>query len=139
MNSNKYAILYTKLITDKEYSSLGVREIVLYSLMLDRARLSQKNKSYFCNSKGTFIYYSITEMTKHLRCNRNTAVKTVENLINAGLIEKEQLCNGKPAKYYVKSILGETENKNDDYIPKKKVPGFGEMKNHPRKRSFGSL
>lgn len=60
--------------------------------------------SRFCDSRGLFIYYTYAQVQRDLHCSVNTAIQSLNELENAGLIKKE--CqDGQPNKIYVYNIL----------------------------------
>ena len=145
-----YAILPLNIITDEKYKVLSSDEKILYALLLNRINYSKKNLSKFCDSKGVFIYYSNSQIQKHLNCCENTATKALNNLEKIGLITKEYQKNGLPLKIYVKDIREKREQKAkpktqetsfdiDRAISREQInrQTFGEKKNkrHKEKRS----
>ncbi len=65
---------------------------------------SKMNLKRFSDATGVFIYYSNSQIQKHLRCSAHTAVDTVKELERAGLIRREYQKNGLPIKIYVNDI-----------------------------------
>lgn len=120
-NSNYYAFLPMLLACDDKYQKLSARACYLYSMMLSRMNLSEKNKHRFSDEKGVFIYFSLEEMCKYLNCSKPTAILAVQELLGAELVTREQAPNGKSPKYYVKS-LGQNKG-NSDYAQQNS--GFG--------------
>ena len=102
--SNYFAFLPMLLACDERYQKLSARGCYLYSLMLSRANLSQKNMERFSDENGVFIYFSLEEMGKYLNCSRPTAIFTVQELISAELVKRVDCKNGKSPKYYVKQL-----------------------------------
>lgn len=113
-NKFYYTFLPLNLIYDSQFSHLSVNAIILYSLMLNRKKLSVNNPEY--NDKnGTFIFFSNPQIQKVLRCNQDSARKTLNQLESAGLIRKEYQKRGLPLKIYVNDVFGvynHTYNKN---------------------------
>jgi hypothetical protein len=103
MNYDFYANLPLVLVYDERYSALSSRATVLYTLFLNRKKLSANNKR-FCDSNGIFIYYSIPQICNHLHCGKDSARSAVTELEQAGLIRKECQKNGLPLKIYVNDI-----------------------------------
>ena len=113
-NKFYYTFLPLNLIYDSQFSHLSVNAIILYSLMLNRKKLSV-NKPEYNDKNGTFIFFSNPQIQKALRCNQDSARKTLNQLESAGLIRKEYQKQGLPLKIYVNDILGiqnRTYNKN---------------------------
>ncbi len=103
-NSNYYAFLPMLLACDDKYQNLSARGCFLYSLMLSRLNLSEKNKDRFSDENGIFIYFSLEEICKYLNCSKPTAINTVQELLKAELVKRGECVNGKSPKYYVKQL-----------------------------------
>ena len=105
LNEKKYyTYLPLNLIYDTDFSDLSIPAIVLYSIMLNRKKLSLENP-LFRDSAGTFIFFSNPQIRKALRCNQDTARKTLNELENYGLVRKEYQKRGQPLKIYVNDIF----------------------------------
>ena len=102
--SDFYAFLPMLLACDDKYQKISARGCYLYSLMLSRMNLSEKNKHRFSDEKGVYIYFSLEEMCKYLNCSKPTAIATVQELVSAELITKGDVARGKSPKYYVKQL-----------------------------------
>ena len=106
MNNNIfYTILPLQLIYDEEYKALSSKSILLYSLILNRLRLSSANEK-FKDEKGMFIHYSTPQICEHLRCGRSTAKGVIQELESAGLVKIESGQLGLPLKIYVNDVFG---------------------------------
>ena len=99
-----YAFLPMILACDDKYQNLSARGIFLYSLMLSRMNLSERNKDRFSDEKGTFIYFSLEEVGKYLGCSKPTSIATMQELISLGLVTRGECANGKSPRYYVKKL-----------------------------------
>lgn len=108
-----YAIFPLALITDEKFSALSSDEKILYILLLNRMNFSKQNKNRFSDEKGVFVYYSNSQIQKHLGCCENTAIKSLNNLQYVGLITKERQKRGLPLKIYVKNIMKDNYSKAD--------------------------
>ena len=104
-NKFYYTFLPLNLIYDSQFSHLSVNAIILYSLMLNRKKLSV-NKPEYNDKNGTFIFFSNPQIQKALRCNQDSARKTLNQLESAGLIRKEYQKRGLPLKIYVNDVFG---------------------------------
>ena len=102
--SDFYAFLPMLLACDDKYQKISARGCYLYSLMLSRMNLSEKNKHRFSDEKGVYIYFSLEEMCKYLNCSKPTAIATVQELVSAKLLTKGDVARGKSPKYYVKQL-----------------------------------
>ncbi len=103
MNSDFYAILPLILVYEENYSILSSKAILLYALFLNRAKFSLQNKK-FRDSDGVFIYYSASQISKHLRCNKVSARKVLNELEEAGLVKIKFQEFGLPLKIYVNDV-----------------------------------
>ena len=104
-NSIFYTALPLNLIYDEKYKGLSANSILLYSLILNRFKLSSSNEKYQ-DEKGAFVHYSTPQICEHLRCCRSTAKKAIQELETAKLIESELEQSGLPLKIYVNDIFG---------------------------------
>ena len=102
--SDFYAFLPMLLACDEKYQKISARGCYLYSIMLSRMNLSEKNKHRFSDENGVFIHISIDEMCKYLNCSRPTATATVQELISAQLVTRSDASRGKSPRYYVKQL-----------------------------------
>ena len=105
-NIFSYAILPLKLIEAEEYKSLSSKEILLYSLLLNRTNISKLNNRTFRDEKGYFVFYTNKQITEHLRCSKDSATLALKRLEHAGLIRREYTRKGLPMKIYVNDIRG---------------------------------
>lgn len=112
--SDYYAFLPMLLACDDKYQKISARGCYLYSLMLSRMNLSEKNKHLFSDEKGVFIYFSLEEMCKYLNCSKPTAIATVQELVSAELLTKGEIARGKSPKYYVKQLKTIPETKKEE-------------------------
>ncbi len=103
MNNDYYAILPLNLVYEEKYSCLSSKAILLYSLFLNRTKFSVKNNK-FKDDEGLFIYYSLSQIGKHLRCNKSSARKTISELESVGLVKIKFQEYGLPLKIYVNDI-----------------------------------
>jgi hypothetical protein len=112
--SEFYAFLPMLLACDDKYQKISARGCYLYSLMLSRMNLSEKNKHRFSDEKGVYIYFSLEEMCKYLNCSKPTAIATVQELVSAELITKGDVARGKSPKYYVKQLKTIPKTKQEE-------------------------
>lgn len=120
-NYTFYAILPLTLIYDMQYENLSTNSIVLYSLFLNKKKLSMTNKA-FRDCDGVFINYTTSQICKHLRCGKDSAKKALCELEKAGLIRKKYQKNGLPLKIYVNDVfrLGTSNTDKPSEKPKPK-------------------
>ncbi len=103
-NTNNYAILPLDLITNEKYKKLTSNEKLLYVLLLNRRKFSEKNRHKFSDENGVFVYYSNKQIRNHLNCSESTAMLALNNLQKAELICKGYQERGLPLKIYVNDI-----------------------------------
>ena len=80
---------------------------LVYMLLLDRARLSMKNKEWQDEQGRVFVLYTIPNLAKDIGKGETTVKKALNQLLKQGLILKQSLGPGQPNKIYVKI---QTEN-----------------------------
>jgi hypothetical protein len=95
-----YYRLYTLLFDDVRYSLMHLESAVLYSMLLSRVSLSEKN-GWQDETQRIFIYCTVDEACHFLRCGRDKAMKTLREMENLGLIIRRKQGRGKPDKIYV--------------------------------------
>lgn len=74
-------------------------------MMLDRMQLSVRNE-WFDEEGRAFIYYTLKNIQKDLRCANQKATKLLVELETIGLIERKNPGQGKPTMIYVKKFDG---------------------------------
>ena len=77
---------------------------ILYTLLLDRHRISVKNDWYDDNGE-VYIYFKREEMEAQLGVSDKTVGKAVQELKNLFLVEEKQQGMNKPNKIYLLSPL----------------------------------
>ena len=88
---------------------------ILYTLLLDRHRISVKN-NWFDDNGEVYIYFKREEMEHQLGLSERTIAKVVQELKDFFLVEEKQQGLNKPNKIYLLSpIVGDEENP-DQYI-----------------------
>ena len=80
---------------------------LVYILLLDRARLSMKNREWQDEQGRVFVLYTIPNLAKDIGKGETTVKKALNQLLKQGLILKQSLRPGQPNKIYVKI---QTEN-----------------------------
>ena len=78
------------------YASLSVDAKMLYGLLDDRKRLSQKNGWKDFEGR-TYLYYTVLEIAMLISCSEKKARMLLKELEEAGLIERRKNGQGKPA------------------------------------------
>ncbi|MGN1117827.1 MAG: replication initiator protein A [Acutalibacteraceae bacterium] len=86
MKENYIYYQMPKFLFSEEYS-LSASAKILYTLMLDRKRISEMNSEKFTDEEGnTFILFSRETAAKMLLCHKNTVTTYIGELKKAGLI-----------------------------------------------------
>jgi len=101
---------------NEKYEKLSDSAKILYSLMLDRMGLSQKN-GWFDENNRVYIYFTLDDIRKHMKCGQDKCIKLLAELDSIkgfGLIERIKQGQGKPAKIYVKKCAGSTPSTPTD-------------------------
>ena len=93
---------------------------LVYMLLLDRARLSMKNKDWQDEQGRVFILYTIPNLSKDIGRGETTVKKALNQLVQQGLILKQSLGPGQPNKIYVKM---QTENSPTEQAEKRLTGG----------------
>ncbi len=93
-----YLILPRSLLKLK----LTATELLVYLLLLDRARLSFRSHAWWDKKGRTFLYYPILDLAEAIG-RSDTAVKTaLRQLEEKDLIHRVRQGQGKPNRIYVK-------------------------------------
>ena len=109
-----------KTLFSPSFYNLSNEAKLLYSLMLERMKLSVKN-GWFDNENRAYIYFTIEEISRYLHIGKDKSVKLLSELdenTGCGLIRKKRTQGGQPTIIYVKRIAEEkqtckTENISD--------------------------
>ena len=95
---------YPRFLLDVDISETAK---LVYMLLLDRARMSMKNKDWQDEMGRVFVLYTIPNLAKDIGKGETTVKKALNQLAQQGLILKQSLGPGQPNKIYVKI---QTEN-----------------------------
>ena len=95
---------YPRFLLDVDISETAK---LVYMLLLDRARMSMKNKDWQDEMGRVFVLYTIPNLAKDIGKGETTVKKALNQLVKQGLILKQSLGPGQPNKIYVKI---QTEN-----------------------------
>ena len=110
------------LIKDCYFKNLSTDAKLLYGIMLNRMKLSQK-KGWLDDESRVFIYFTVEEVKEELNCGKNKAINLLAELDvkkGFGLIERKRQGMGKPDLIYVRHFaraINETgdSNANEDF------------------------
>lgn len=98
---DSYLRLPRFLMLEPPFAELSCEAWLLYAIMLDRAMLSGQN-GWEDGLGRVFIYYTVDDVSLHMKCSTNKAINLLRELENAGLIVRHIRGQGKPALIYVK-------------------------------------
>ena len=90
---------YPRFLLDVDISETAK---LVYMLLLDRARMSMKNKDWQDEMGRVFVLYTIPNLAKDIGKGETTVKKALNQLAQQGLILKQSLGPGQPNKIYVK-------------------------------------
>ena len=90
---------YPRFLLDVDISETAK---LVYMLMLDRARMSMKNKDWQDEMGRVFVLYTIPNLAKDIGKGETTVKKALNQLAQQGLTLKQSLGPGQPNKIYVK-------------------------------------
>lgn len=121
------------IFTQEPFIALSWEARIIYSLMLERMGLSQKN-GWFDDENRVFIIFTLEEVQRVLNCGRDKGMKVLAELDTEkgiGLIERVKQGFSEPNHIYVKNfVLKEsTENKEENSEPD--TLEIGGRKNRP--------
>ncbi len=101
---SSFVMLPKVMLQDRRFRSLSVESKVVYSLALDRVKLSVKN-GWIDDLRRVYIIMTIEEIMEDMDCAKQKAVKLLQELVDFGLIEKKRQGLGKPNLLYVKKFV----------------------------------
>ena len=102
-DKNSFYKIYKALIRNPDCRcSLSDSAILLYSMFLDRNKLSLEN-NWIDKEGKVFIIYPISEIQGDLNCSKSKAIRLLEELEN-GFIYRKRIQQNYPAIIYVRSI-----------------------------------
>ena len=82
-------------------SAMSQTAKILYMILYDRARLSQKNH-WIDEDQRIYLIYPITEMAKTIGRSISAVKSGLNELLHADLLEKKKTGFGKPNRLYIK-------------------------------------
>ena len=88
------------LIYGEKYVGMSMHACILYGLMLDRSRLSEKN-GWKDENGETYLFFTIREICDIFKCGKTKAGSIISELCLNGLIKKKKTGQGRPVKYYI--------------------------------------
>ena len=108
-NENSLApyMVFPRFLLDAEINETAM---ILYTLLLNRARLSLKSDKWTDESGHTFLYYPVKSLAETLHKSEMTIKTSLAALEKADLIKRVKQGAGMPSRIYVK-IPAERERK----------------------------
>ena len=107
------------LVTDDRFKNLSSDAKVLYSCLLDRNTLSNRN-GWIDEEERVYIIFTINEIMKCLNKSNRTAVKILNELEKIGLIQRKRQGLGKPNLIYVMDFMTGLDCECNNYTPEVK-------------------
>ncbi|SDB04571.1 DUF6017 domain-containing protein [Butyrivibrio sp. INlla16] len=124
------------LFTDARFKELTSDAKILYGLLLDRMSLSAENK-WFDERGRVYIIYTIEQISDSIGCSNGKACRTLKQLVDIGLVDKNFKGQGKAALLYVKKILSDmSQRENKDVqngnpgMSKTEIQGFSKRESN---------
>lgn len=112
MENIQFYMLPKVLMDNKKFDGISVESKVLYSMMLDRARLSKQN-NWLDEMGRIYIYFTVENIQIVLNCSKGKALKMLKELDmenGMGLIERKKGKGmGKADVIYVKCCICEED------------------------------
>ena len=123
---NAFIIIPKELFANEKYKKLSADAKLLYGIVRDRNSLSKKN-NWLDENGNVFIVLSLDFVCEMIGCKTSKARKTVNELIECGLLKKKRIGNNKPNIYHVFDLYAEKEQsgclKYDNPIYEKEQSG----------------
>lgn len=106
----RYLVIPQLLITDPAFADIDCAAKLTYAILLNRLTLSAENPAEYTDEEGQlFVIVTVEELQSTLHLSKPTAVKVLNQLEKAGLIEKKRQGQGKPTLLYVNDFTAAVE------------------------------
>lgn len=89
-----------EIVEDKPYCDLSDGSKLLYSIILDRVKLSRQH-GWIDEQNRVYIVFTLEEVQRTMRCAKQKATKLMQELEAIGLVEKKRQGLGKPNLVFV--------------------------------------
>ena len=93
-----------EIVEDKPYCDLSDGSKLLYSIILDRVKLSRQH-GWIDEQNRVYIVFTLEEVQRTMHCAKQKATKLMQELEAIGLVEKKRQGLGKPNLLYVKNFV----------------------------------
>ena len=104
VKSESFFCIYEDLFLDENnvWTDVSQEAKIVYFAMYSRLRASLIN-DWIDKDGKTFLYFSLEDVEKYMRCAEQKALKIKKELVSAGLIIEVRQGQGKPNRVYLKS------------------------------------
>ena len=104
VKSESFFCIYEDLFLDENnvWTDVSQEAKIVYFAMYSRLRASLIN-DWIDKDGKTFLYFSLEDVEKYMRCAEQKPLKIKKELISAGLIIEVRQGQGKPNRVYLKS------------------------------------
>nr|WP_317357512.1 replication initiator protein A [uncultured Tyzzerella sp.] len=111
--NEKFYKLHKFLFEDERFEKLTIEGKVLYSLILERYKLSVERERK--DENGYYVIFRITEIQKILNCGNQKAGKILNELELVGLIDKRKQGSSNPDLIYLKNLNFKVKCENQKF------------------------
>ena len=108
LEEEKFFKFYKFLFEDERFEKISIEGKILYSLILERYKLSVERE--IKDENGYYIIFKIKEIQKILNCGNQKAGKILNELELVGLIDKRKQGVSNPDLIYLKNFKVKCEN-----------------------------
>lgn len=104
---NDYYLIPKVLLQDDFYSSLSVKDILVYSVLKDR-QIEAPEKGWIDVDGSVYLNFKLNELAKMFSCSRTTMITIMRRLEEVNLIECERVDiyygHSLPYKMYINEV-----------------------------------
>ncbi|WP_049507392.1 replication initiator protein A [Streptococcus anginosus] len=104
---NDYYLIPKVLLQDDFYSSLSVKDILVYSVLKDR-QIEAPEKGWIDVDGSVYLNFKLNELAKMFSCSRTTMITIMRRLEEVNLIERERVDiyygHSLPYKIYINEV-----------------------------------
>ncbi|MDB8661577.1 replication initiator protein A [Streptococcus anginosus] len=104
---NDYYLIPKVLLQDDFYSSLSVKDILVYSVLKDR-QIEAPEKGWIDVDGSVYLNFKLNELAKMFSCSRITMITIMRRLEEVNLIERERVDiyygHSLPYKMYINEV-----------------------------------
>ena len=115
------------IVEEEPFCRMSNDSKLLYSIVLDRVKLSRKN-GWVDEKRRVYIIFTVEETMRIMHCSKPTATKFMQELERIGLVEKKRQGLGKPNILYVKNFI--RKDKCSDFKKYKSLTSGGTESEH---------